>query len=221
MEKQNNYLTPPAPETADPFRVTLCSDGVYRWIYEFKMYRNPSILFTVYGVMFVAAAIVALLVFLINLISGNVGWPPFKDFDWDSSKYAIIVLGVLIFVLPFVAYLIICKLYGGKYMMLFEMDEHAISSNQMEKTFEKGQAISWVTGFLGALSGNLSVTGLSIANASRQSMISRFSQVKRIIPKKGRDLIKVNNRFKRNQIYVCKEDFDFVLKYLQEKTVSR
>lgn len=221
MEASKNYTQlPPQPGNADPYRVTLCEDGTYRWIYDFNMYKNPTILFTVYKVMFFSVAIVGILIFFFSLISGNLEWPPFKNFNWDNSKYGIIVMGFFLFVLPPIAYLIVAKIYGGKYMVLFEMDDNSITFHQMEQTFQKSQAISWVTGFLGAASGNLSMTGLSMVNATRQSMTSEYEKVRRIIPVKRRGLIKVNHRFLHNQIYVCQEDFDFVLSYLREKTAG-
>lgn len=220
MEQNYNQLVP-QPEAADPYRVTLCEDGTYRWIHEYNMYKNPTILFTVYRVMFMSVAIVAILIFFFSLISGNVEWPPFKNFNWDNSKYGIIVMGFFLFVLPPIAYLIVAKIYGGKYMVLFEMDDESITFHQMEQTFQKSQAISWVTGFLGAASGNLTLTGTSIVNATRQSMRSEYSRVRRIVPIKRREVIKVNHRFLHNQIYVQKEDFDFVLNFLREKTGIR
>ncbi len=220
MEQNYNQLVP-QPEAADPYRVTLCEDGTYRWIHEYNMYKNPTILFTVYRVMFMSVAIVAILIFFFSLISGNVEWPPFKNFNWDNSKYGIIVMGFFLFVLPPIAYLIVAKIYGGKYMVLFEMDDESITFHQMEQTFQKSQAISWVTGFLGAASGNLTLTGTSIVNATRQSMRSEYSRVRRIVPIKRREVIKVNHRFLHNQIYVPKEDFDFVLNFLREKTGIR
>lgn len=220
----NNY-TPPEPQAVatqggapDPFRVTLCEDGVYRWIHEYNMFKNPTILYTVYKVMFMSVAIVAIIGFIIMLLSGDLEWPPFQDFSWENSKYGIIVMAFVIFVLPLIGYLIVAKLYGGKYMVLFEMDEETIAFHQMEQTFKKSQAISWLTGLAGVATGNLAMTGMSMANSTRQSMVSEYPKVRKIIPRKRRGLIKVNHRFLHNQIYVCQEDFDFVLKYLREHT---
>ena len=42
--------------------IYLCPDGMYRWFYEFDMIRNPTILFTVWKVMFMAFAIVMVLI---------------------------------------------------------------------------------------------------------------------------------------------------------------
>ena len=125
MEASKNYTQlPPQPGHADPYRVTLCEDGTYRWINEYNMFKNPTILFTVYRVMFMSLAIVAILIYFFSIISGNAEWPPFKDFNWDNSKYGIIVMGFFLFVLPPIAYLIVAKIYGGKYMVLFEMDDN-------------------------------------------------------------------------------------------------
>ncbi len=42
-------------------------DGIYRWMYEFHMMKNPVILFTVWKVLGMSAAIIALFGFVISL----------------------------------------------------------------------------------------------------------------------------------------------------------
>ena len=53
-----------------------------------------------------------------------------------------------------------------------------------------------------------------IASGLTKSLYSRFSNVRKIKAVRGKDLIKLNGRFLRNQIYVAKEDFDFVYDYI-------
>ena len=60
--------------------IYLCPDGMYRWFYEFDMIRNPTILFTVWKVMFMAFAIVMVLINLMNIISGDGLFLP----EWDD-----------------------------------------------------------------------------------------------------------------------------------------
>ena len=137
-------------------------------------------------------------------------------FEWSADKtYACIALFVF-FLVTVVAYLIVAKQNGGRYICLFEMDEKHILHRQMKEQFKKAQATAWLTGLVGIATGNLSMTGLSIINSIRDSMISEFKDVRKIKTMRMFHLIKVNNRFQHNQVYVCNEDYDFVVKYIKE-----
>ena len=156
-------------------------------------------------------AIVFILVSFMLLIEGE----SIFQFSWDDSKYG--VLALLVFFLTSIpAYLIVAKQYGGKYIILFEMNEEKIVHKQMKSQFKKTHALSAFTILAGIASGNPSMTGLGIMNATRDSMTSYYSAVRKIKPRRFLSLIKVNNLFQHNQVYVSKEDFDFVLNFLRE-----
>jgi len=195
----------------NPYKVTQHPDGVYRWIYEFNMYKNPAILFTVWSVLLMSLAIVFIFISVMLLIEGE----SILQFSWDDSKYGVLALFIF-FLTSIPAYLIVAKQYGGKYIVIFEMDEEKIVHKQMKSQFKKAQALSAFTILAGMASGNLSMTGLGIVNATRDSITSYYSAVRQIKSRKIMNLIKVNNLFQHNQIYVSKADYDFVFKYLQE-----
>ena len=199
-------------EVQDVNRVVLCPDGVYRWIYELNMYRNPVILYTVLKIFGICVGIVVLFVNLLFLLDSNVS---FGDVLFQSeTKYAAIAF-LIFFAVVIVSYYIVAKMHGGKYIVLFEMDDKEIVHQQMDSQFQKMQAINWLTFMAGAVSGNYSMMGLSINNSVRSSMTSEYVNVRKVIPKKRLNTIKVNELLEHNQIYVCDEDFDFVLDYLK------
>ena len=211
MEKNQIYNTD---------RVVHCSDGLYRWIYELNMYRNPIIFYTVVKVLGISFAVVAVFMFIVSLFDSGFSLSSVFDGFGDmlhqsDTKYAFIALLVFLSVVV-LSYFIVAKSYGGKYMVLFEMDDKQIVHQQMESQFKKMQAINWLTFMAGAVSGNYSMMGLSINNSVRSSMTSEYAHVRKIIPKKRLNTIKVNELLEHNQIYVCDEDFDFVLNYLRE-----
>lgn len=55
----------------DPKRVVRCPDGVYRWVYELDMYRNPVVLYAVLKVLGLSAVVVAVFLFLIFLVENK------------------------------------------------------------------------------------------------------------------------------------------------------
>ena len=199
-------------------RVTLCPDGVYRWVYAVDMYRNPAIFLTLLRCLGMAAAIIGIFGVFMMVVSGD--WRYMSlSIDWDENKYGILALFVFLLVVM-VSYLIVAKSYGGKYIVLFEMDETKVVHTQMKSQFDKAAAFGWFTTVVGALSGNLSMAGLGLVNATRDSMISMYSEVRKVIPSRRMHLIRVNNLLQHNQVYVCDEDFDLALQYLQEHVAA-
>ena len=105
--------------------VRLCSDGKYRWLYEMNMVTNPTIFLTVFKIFF-----------WIILI----GWVVFGFFlyaihgDWkgllDMGKAMLLVLAGFA-VLTLLGVLLLAAYYGGKYKVLFEMDEKGIKHIQL------------------------------------------------------------------------------------------
>ena len=61
-----------------------------------------------------------------------------------------------------------------------------------------------------------STVGAGTMAAARTTSTSVFPNVRRIKPRRGRELIKVNMLLDRNQVYVPQEDFDFVLGYIRQ-----
>ena len=204
-----------ATNSTSPFWVRRFDDDVYRWIYELDMYRNPIILITVFKVLGISAAIIFVMSLIIQLVTGEF------SFRFDPDEFKVIGIVVLVFVaITIVSYLIVTKQYGGKYIVIFEMTEESITHRQMESQFDKAKAMGWWTTIIGLAAGNLTTAGAGLTSATRDSMVSEYASVRKIKPKKRMHLIYVNGLLERNQIYVCDEDFEYVLKFLREKCIN-
>ncbi len=198
--------------------IFLCPDGKYRWIYEFSMWRNPSILMTIFSIFFWILLGFWAFSFLFALLDGN----PAR---WIESLLDPGMLGLApIFFMPLLlgglslaGYVVVASLYGWKYMVLFEMDEEDVIHIQMPSQFAKAQALGWLTAMAGAAANRPGVTGAGLLAASKNSMESRFSNVRKVIGRRGWDLIKVNALLGRNQIYASGGDYDFVWAYITSR----
>ena len=178
-----------------PFRVRRFDDDVYRWIYELE-------------VLGISVAIIIAISLIILLATGQFS----LQFDPDELK----VIGgvVLVFVaITVLSYFIVAKQYGGKYIVIFEMTEESITHRQMESQFDKAKAMGWWTTIIGLAAGSLTTAGAGLMSATRNSMVSEYASVRKIKPNKRMHLIHVNGLLERNQIYVCEEDFEFVLQF--------
>lgn len=191
--------------------IRLCEDGKYRWVYELNMFTNPVIILTVAkvlgGVILGMWAFFGLILFV---FSGD--W----DGLWGMTQGMLVALGVLA-VLLIPAYLIICWMYHGKYVVLFEMDEQSVVHIQLPRQFKRAQALGLLTTLVGLAAKRPSVAGAGLLTASRQSSTSTFKNVRKVKACPRRHLIKVNQLFEKNQVYAAPEDFDFVYEWIRSR----
>ena len=189
----------------------LCPDGKYRWVYEVPMLKNPSILFDVLWVLAISFGIVWVIFILIGSCTGNLSF----TILWDSIKmFALLTLGS--FVLGYVAYFFVSWFYGWKYSIVFIMDEKEVVHKQLKSTLHKARAIGKLTALAGAAGGKPGMVGLGVLAATRTSMSTSLDDVRRLIPCRRRNLIKVNELLSRNRVFVADEDFDFVYNFLRQ-----
>lgn len=189
--------------------IQLYPDGKYRWVYEVNMLTNYSILFDVWKVLGISMGILVILFVIIAFFDG--------DWNFDSligmaSSLGIVALVML--VLGLIGYFVYAAISGWKYAVLFIMDEKEVVHQQMPNTVKKGQLIGALTILAGLASGRPGVVGTGLLSQSRMSMASTLANVERLIPCRRMNLIKVNQRFAKNRIYVNDEDFDFVYQFL-------
>ena len=189
--------------------VRLYPDGKYRWVYEVNMLTNFSILFDVWKVLGISMGILVLLFVVIAVFDG----------DWDvdmligmASTLGVVALVML--VLGLIGYFVYAAISGWKYAVLFIMDEKEVVHQQMPNTVKKGQLIGALTILAGLASGRPGAVGTGVLAQSRLSMTSTLAHVERLISCRKMNLIKVNERFEKNRVYVNTEDFDFVYDFL-------
>ena len=189
-------------------RVVRGKDGVYRWVYEMSMLRNPTILFTVWKVMGVAACAPALLVSVLGLFEGE-GLKALVT----GLQAAGVVLGIML-VLSIPAYLIVAAMNGWNYVVLFEMDDEGVSHIQTARQVKKAELVGLLTTLVGMAARSPTAMGSGLLAGSRSSLYTAFAQVRSVKASPGRHLIRVNAPFGKNQVYVDPEDFQFVLEFI-------
>ena len=192
--------------------IFLCPDGKYRWYFEYDMLRNPTILITLYKVLGLSALIVFGFMFLIDLFDDwqITAWAPSEGGAW---RYVVLFF----IVLALISYMILAGIYGWKYIVLFEMDDEGIVHIQQPKQVEKANAIGWLTLMAGALSNNLTTTGIGMNVMNKNKSVTVYSQVKKVVAKKSRHTIYLNETLEHGQVYAEDADFDFVLDYISQR----
>jgi hypothetical protein len=195
----------------DEARVRLCDDGKYRWIYEMNMLTNPTIFLTVFKIFFYII-LAGWLIFgtFLYLIHGD-----FQGF-LDFSKGALIAI-VGMAALTFLGVLLLSAMYGGKYVVLFEMDEQEIKHIQLPRQVKKAQALSLLTALVGIAAKRPTTVGAGLLASGKTTSTSEYKKVRRVVARRALHLIKVNQLLEKNQIYVPDEDFDFVYEYIKSR----
>lgn len=186
------------------------ADGQLRWIYEFNLYRNPIILLLVWKIFFFIILGLFLLMLLLEIGSGNIA----ATFVRLAPTFAALLVGML--TLCTIAYFLYALIMGGKYCVLFEMDEKGVKHTQMSRQFQKAQWLSLLTVLAGAAAGSASATGAGLLAGSKPAVYSEFRKVKAIQVDRRWSVIKLRTSdLMHNQVYAVRADFDFVLDYIQ------
>ena len=191
--------------------IMMCPDGKYRWVYELDMYKSSVIIKEVWRAMLIAGVIVLAFLFVINIMDNDL----MEALEFVAQAAAVL-FGIFL-VLSIIGYLVFAFIIGGKYCVVFEMDDAGVNHKQHEKHVKKAQLIGAITMLAGAARGSLNMVGTGVLAAARTSMYTDFDAVKEleILPKER--LIRVNETLSRNQVYAEDEDFAFVASYIQAR----
>ena len=187
--------------------IILAEDGKYRWVYEYPMDKNLDILYQVWRILIFSGIICIFFVSIINLTTGN-GLASVLF----TVEIFLIICGILI-ILSVPAYMIVARVNGNVYTVMYEMDDNGIEHIQLMT--DKAKALEYLTVLSGLKGRNLTLTATGINRITRNSLYSDFSKVRRIITVPEKNLIRVNGLFTRNQIYVEEDDYQFVADYIQ------
>ena len=199
-----------SPNDYSGSRVALCEDGKYRWTYPLDMLKNPSILFVLLKIFGILLSI-PLLIALISAAANN-DWQKI----WDGFIKIWLIVMVVFFVIILISYLIVVWMNGGKYVVNFTMDEKRLIHEQVPVQYDRARKVGLLAVLMGIFAKRPAAAGAGALAASRDTSVSVFDKVRRIKPRRGQNLIKVNQSMERNQVYVPDEDFDFVLDFIRK-----
>ena len=194
--------------------VKLCEDGKYRWVYEMNMITNPTIFLTVLKVFWgIIIGMWAVFGFFLYVIHG----------DWDGllgmTRAMLVVLGIFT-VLTMLGVLLLAAIYGGKYVVLFEMDEHEVKHIQLPRQVKKAEALGLLTALVAIAAKRPAAAGAGLLSTTKTSSVSEFAKVRRVKAYRRLHLIKVNQLLEKNQVYVPDGDFNFVLDWIKTRCVN-
>lgn len=191
------------------YRIKKFEDGKYRWLYDLDLRKNLSILYTTIKVVLISFLVPLVLLMILFAIEGNL-INALKDL---LPIYFLI--GIVLVFITLISYYIVVRYYKGRFSFMFEMDENGVTFKRFGSDLEKTETIGKITSIIGVATNNAGLVGGGLGLAASQTSTSYFSKVRSIKAIPERDLIKVNSLFLFNQVYVNKDDYQFVLDYIQ------
>ena len=112
-----------------------CGDGQYRWVDEYPMLKNPTILLTALTLFLLCGLAPVGIVVLSSLSREGI----------SALVSGLQVYGILVLIalpLTLISYGILAMNYGWTYIVLFEMDETGITHLQQPRQFPKTQGFA-------------------------------------------------------------------------------
>lgn len=191
--------------------IVVDENGAYRWVYEYSLWRDPTVFMTILKVFGGVALGIIVFSMVIDLISGDWGYVDLGD----RLRFAAIILGVSLG-LAVVGYAIFSLISGGSYCVMFTMDETSVENRPLAKELKRAEVIGALNVLLGLASRNVSQVGIGMLAAGGNVMVSDFANVRSIQGYPRRGVIKVNEPLAKNQVYVEKEDYDWVYAYIRD-----
>ena len=187
--------------------VYICKDGKLRWEYDYNAWADPAVFLKLVGVLLCLTVIGAAVAFFLTMKSGV----------QQAGTLALQVLGyaaLASIVLAFIGWASSASSKGGKYCVVFEMDDKGVNHIDMQGRCKKSD----VTAMINATeTGEAEPTAAAagILAASKKSLYSEFKKVRRLTVQRPRRTLKVDSRNVHNEVYAGREQFDFVLDYIR------
>ncbi|MBR0129821.1 MAG: hypothetical protein IJM08_00790 [Firmicutes bacterium] len=184
--------------------IQIGGDGSYRWVYEVNLFKDffvLEILFKIFGGIILGFGVFH---FIVEL---------FGDHQYNFVLQLMGVLAGIFVVLILLGYFLYAAIMGGKYIVIYKMDDEGIFQQQQEKQAKKAEVIANLTVLAGLLSRNLTTTGIGLTSR-RTSMYTTFEGTKKLtgVPSKG--LVKLDCLMSHDRIYCEPEDYEFVWNYI-------
>jgi hypothetical protein len=113
---------------------------------------------------------------------------------------------MLVAVLFLLTFLFIQLVWGGKYNVGFELDSNGIRNYTLEDQAKKNRIINSMAVVLGLLSGKPAVAGAGILANSRQDLLMKWKNIKKVKYLPNKHIVMVKGCFTENIAVFCTKD---------------
>ena len=180
------------------------NDGIIQWEISVSLFRNIVIL---KELGFALGIPFWLLILILFIISGG-------DISIDGIGYPLLFIGIFL-VLGFLFLLLI---YRGKYAAGYVIDTKGILNYTQEKQAKRNKIINSLLAVVGILSGKPSAAGAGILAQSRQSVLVKWKNIRKVKVYPNSNCIVVKGGFAEKIAVFCNDDnFEYVKSIILSK----
>ena len=188
--------------------VLLCTDGKYRWVYEMNLFKDLWVfwmILKIFGGIILAGMVLSLIIEL------------FGDHNYAFVLQMGGIMAAIFLGLSILGYLLYAAMMGGKYCVIFTMDEKGVLHEQQAKQAKKASIIGDLLVLAGAASGNLTTVGIGMTHGNRNAMYTAFKGTKKLTGIRSKNTIVLREGLSNNRVWCEDEDFDFVWDYIKAR----
>ena len=127
------------------------------------------------------------------------------------------IMAAIFLGLSILGYLLYAAMMGGKYCVIFTMDEKGVLHEQQAKQAKKASIIGDLLVLAGAASGNLTTVGIGMTHGNRNAMYTAFKGTKKLTGLRRKNTIVLREGLSNNRVWCEDEDFDFVWDYIKAR----
>ena len=193
----------------DPYvskNVLLCTDGKYRWVYELGLFKDMWVFWTLIKI-FGGIILGGMLIFLIvELFGGH---------DYEGVLKMGGIMAAIFLGLTILGYLLYAAIMGGKYCVVFTMDEKGVLHEQQARQAKKASIIGDLLVLAGAMSGKPTMVGIGLTHGDRNAMYTAFKRTKKLTGMRRKNTIVLREGLSNNGVWCEDADFDFVWDYIK------
>jgi uncharacterized membrane protein YkvI len=125
------------------------------------------------------------------------------------------IMAAIFLGLSILGYLLYAAMMGGKYCVIFTLDEKGILHEQQAKQAKKASIIGDLLVLAGAASGNLTTIGIGMTHGNRNAMYTAFKGTKKLTGIRRKNTIVLREGLSNNRVWCEDADFDFVWDYIK------
>lgn len=184
--------------------IDLCPDGKYRWAYNFNLYTNLMYLRRLWRV--ALRVVVCVWLFVMTVLIASYG---FVLNGVLSVSGSILFATAIALACISLVYYIWAAIGGGRYCILFELDDRGIYNIHLPRQYTQTQIQSYIEQFIAGDSDGSQIT--YAAELSKKTICSDFRAISGINANEKRRIIKLYGPFAKNKIFTKGADFELVL----------
>lgn len=190
----------------------------YCWIYEYNMYKNPTIVFNILRIISFFDLLAWLIASTFKFESKGV----IEALATTFIPFAYILIALVS--LSIIAYYMYALIRGGRYCVIFQMNNEGIHHIRMKRKYQKSGFFMSIGNLLNAFTNDNfehDVKKNPITDVDSDTY-TNFSDVRKIIIYRRENAIKlISKKGKESMVYSERDDMEFIMNFITDHSSLR